>query len=107
MLQAPERDGHAQRLSSLAHRFRYQERWMTAALQDLQRRLEETHRLAFGHQISGTAQAEAMVDRCSEMELQSDDLATQLVHVRMAIAGADEELATHHQLDLTTARRRA
>ncbi|MEZ6038194.1 MAG: hypothetical protein R3F29_11975 [Planctomycetota bacterium] len=97
MLRAPEQRVHLRRLRSLASSYRRQERWMSTALRELQQRLEETHRATFVSQLDGVPEAEAMVARCQDLQLEYDELATQLVHVRMAIAGADEELESHEQ----------
>ena len=70
---------------------------MTAALQDLQERLEYWHREAAWHRLQKT-DATASVARCIELQEECDGLATELVHVRMAISGADEELASGGRL---------
>ena len=93
MLRALDRDPHAQRLRELLQRFRAQELSMTAVLQDLQNQLEFWHRETSYLQIGTQSPAEALVMRCRELQSECDTLATELVHVRMAISGASEELA--------------
>ena len=93
MLRALDPDHHAERIRELMTRFRHQERWMTRALQDLQARLERHHREASYHRIGASPAADPLLHRCTELQAESDELATELVHVRMAIAGAGEELA--------------
>ena len=97
MLRVLERDPHALRLQDLLQRFRAQEGSMTAALQDLQAELELHHREA--NVLRGTAPeaASAVLRRCTELQTEWDAVATELVHVRMAVAGAAEELAEHHE----------
>lgn len=107
MLRAPESPSHRDRLRSLAADFRRQERWMTQALAELQEHLEKAHRDTFVSQLDGDPGADSMVTRCQDMQLECDELATELVHVRMAIAGADEELAAHRGIDAIPRQRRA
>lgn len=95
MPRAPESTTHAERLRDLARRFRGQERWMTSALHDLQARLDHWSREASFHQLRADA-CDPLLQRCEDLQNDYDELATELVHVRMAIAGADEELAEQH-----------
>ena len=94
MLRALDRDPHTRRLRELMNRFHAQELSMTAALQDLHEQLEFWHREASYRQLN-EGSAEPLLRRCTELQAEYDLLATELVHVRMAIAGAGEELLQH------------
>ena len=98
MLQALEKkplDGalHTSRLIRLVDRFRAQEAYMAGVLHDLQAQLEFWHREACFHQLDGPDAAEPILRRCSDLQAECDRLAVELVHVRMAISGAGDELA--------------
>jgi hypothetical protein len=95
MLRLLERDPHGLRLRDLLGRFRAQELSLTAALFDLQGMLESTHREASDGRELGGDTTLAILERCSQIQVECDEMATDLVHVRMAIAGAVEELADH------------
>ena len=96
MLRLLERDPHGQRLRDLLARFRTQELALALHLQHLQALLEEAHRAASGAAVAdGTAPAGSLRTRCLELQLACDQLATELVHVRMAVTGVCEELAEH------------
>ncbi|MBX3463589.1 MAG: hypothetical protein KF830_10485 [Planctomycetes bacterium] len=97
MLRALERDPHTTRLNDLLRRFRAQELSMAEALHDLQTELEGTQREAIFRRGDGAAAVERLLRRCSELQGECDLLATELVHVRLAIAGTGEELAEHHE----------
>lgn len=103
MLPALDRTDRGTRLRDLMSRFQNQERFMSSALQDLQNRLEFWHREASFHQIGDTPEeARPLLMHCTELQTEHDELASELVHVRMAISGAGEELA---QQDHQTRRR--
>ncbi len=85
----------AQRLRELLGRFRAQEHAMKAALRDLQAELERQHRETSYLQLGSPDEARWLVRRCSELQAECDQLAIELVHVRMAVAGTSEELAEH------------
>ena len=95
MLRALENEPHAPRLRSLLQNFRAQEQAMTAVLQEMQAELEHWHREAVYLRATSAIGAASMLDRCSELQTECELLATELVHVRMAIAGAGEELVDH------------
>ena len=103
MLPVLDRADHETRLRDLMSRFQNQERFMSAALQDLQSRLEHWHREASFHQLGDApSEARTLLAHCSELQTEYDELSNELVHVRMAISGAGEELA---QQDHQTRRR--
>jgi len=93
MLKALDRDPHAGRLGDLLRHFHAQERSMTAALHELQAELEYWHREANFLRPTVPHDGERALRRCTELQLECDSLATELVHVRMAISGTGEELA--------------
>lgn len=95
MLRSPERESHAADLRQLVQRFSAEERSMTAVLQNLQAELELRHREAAFLRLAESGRADALVRRCSELQFECDCLATELVHVRLAVSGAGEELAEH------------
>jgi hypothetical protein len=96
MLLLLERDPHGQRLCDLLHHFRRQEQRLTDSLQSLQEEAERRDRAASLHQL-GLAPAASSLAHSIELQIECDLVATDLVHVRMAIAGTSEELAVHDQ----------
>jgi hypothetical protein len=86
---------HAVRLRGLLQRFRVQEITMTATLQDLQGELERWHREAAFVRVAGGSPAATVLERCAGLQAECDQLAIELVHVRLAISGVAEELAEH------------
>lgn len=96
MLKALDRrDPHSTRLRGLLTQFRAQEVSMTTVLQELQAELDYWHREATLQQLSGVLPVEGLLRRCRELQDECDLLATEIVHVRMAISGTGEELADH------------
>jgi hypothetical protein len=108
MLRLLERDAHGQRLCELLSRYRVQELELTALLHDLQTAAEMAHFETSRGRLDGESTCGATLARCSDLQMECDLVATELVHVRMAVAGACEELADHDerrfrgQLALTT-----
>ena len=94
MLLLPDQDVHGTRLRGLLLRYRAQEATLRAILDDLEDRLEHEHRAATDLQLA-VATDELTLPRCRALQLQCDELATELVHVRMAVHGTAEELAIH------------
>jgi hypothetical protein len=95
MLAVLEREHHGTRLRDLLVRFRRQENAVTDLLHDLQGRLQEWHREANHLRSLSRHEAEDALKRCTDLQAKCDQLATELVHVRMAISGTREELADH------------
>ena len=95
MLKVLDRDPHSPRLRSLIQRYRAEEAQMTAALLELQAELEREHRSATIARLEEQEPGGDTLDRCIELQHECDELATELVHVRMAVTGAVEELADH------------
>tara|TARA_R110002072_G_scaffold291959_1_gene460329 strand:- start:27066 stop:27371 length:306 start_codon:yes stop_codon:yes gene_type:complete len=83
MLSVLKTDSHSDRLRDLSNNFRSQERFMTRALLRLQEQLDAWH------EANEPLDQDLFEDLC----LERNELATELSHVRMAIAGAREELA--------------
>jgi hypothetical protein len=92
MWSAPDDVPHTVRLHDLLLRFRAQEASTTRVLHELQACLEELHRQASYDRIGEGRSAEATLQRCRELQLECDALATELVHVRMAVLGVGEEI---------------
>lgn len=95
MLKVLDRDPHAARLGDLLQHFRAQEMSMTEVLHELQAELEHWHREANFLRPLSAVDGDLALSRCAELQAECDLLATELVHVRMAISGTDEELADH------------
>ena len=100
MLRVLGNDPHGDRLSDLLMRFRAQESSMTRVLEELQSELEFWHREASqarsgSWQHGSWQQTNDLLRRCTLLQAECDQLATELVHVRMAVAGTAEELAEH------------
>ncbi|MFN7589793.1 MAG: hypothetical protein ACK501_13070 [Planctomycetota bacterium] len=93
MLPAPDRRRHGERLRELLHRYRAQEQVLRELLEQQQDQLEETDRQHCHNLLEPIgpgvpAREEALQTACEE-------LATELLHVRMAVIGTAEELALH------------
>jgi len=88
-----DRDPYESRLRDLLQHFRAQELSMTEVLHDLQAEIEHWHREANFLRPLGQADGDRALQRCTELQAECDLLATELVHVRMAISGTGEELA--------------
>ena len=84
-------------LRRLLARFHAQELSMIAALDSLQAELETWHRESSMLQRRGEGVV-FMVQRCTDLQAECDQIAVDLTHVRMAIAGLDEELAEGEEL---------
>ena len=102
MLKVLERDPHASRLGDLLQHFRAQELSMAEVLHELQAELERWHREASFLRPLSPAEGARALRRCAELQTECDLLATELVHVRMAISGTGEELADHRGRQLPT-----
>ena len=81
-------------LRRLLCRFRAQELSMTEVVTSLQAELETSHREVALLQQQGD-DAGSSLGRCIDLQAQCDEIANELTHVRMAISGANEELAEH------------
>lgn len=94
MQSAREMDSHCARLRNLRDEYENQERFMTRALNRLQAELDAWH------------DNMEPLDSQLHQELKNEQLeqAIELSHVRMALAGADEELAKHraHRQQITS-----
>lgn len=97
MLRLLDRDGHGQRLRDLLSRFHAQELSLGAVLEELEAEVERVHREASMRRLIDEGDDRALLARCAKLQTECDLLATELVHVRMAIAGALEELTDHDQ----------
>ncbi len=95
MLRLLERDPHGHRLRDLLARFHAQELLLAGALHDAQAELERDHRAASFERCPGTDGDHAMIAHAIALQRECDVLATELVHVRMAIAGTCEEVREH------------
>jgi hypothetical protein len=94
MLRRLDPDPHGRRLRELLHRFRAEEATLRHALDQLEAALEDSHREASRDRLidPGTA---LPLEHCRRLQTEHDDLAIELVHVRLAVAGTAEELAEH------------
>ena len=92
MLHLLDRDPHGERLRDLLRRFRAEELSLMAALVDCEEQLDLVHGET-GDGGNTTAPAlQQRLQRGRELQAECDLIATELVHVRMAIAGARDEL---------------
>jgi hypothetical protein len=94
MLHLLDLDPHGRRLRELLHRFRAEEAGLRHALDQLEAALEECHRQASRARLVDP-DAPLQLDHCRQLQTEHDDLAIELVHVRLAVAGAAEELAEY------------
>jgi len=95
MLRALEQDPHEARLLLLLQGFRSEEASLTVALELLYLEIELCQRDATSLREIGGGETAATLHRCRELQTAVDCLATELVHVRLAVSGAEEELADH------------
>ena len=82
-------------LVRLIVRFRRQERRMVAALAAAQASLAEAQTAAVWALDESPMVRATLQCRCDALQRSSDDLAVDLSHLRLALAGAREELARH------------
>lgn len=92
MLRLLESETHRDRLVALLRRWRTEEQVLRQVLHELQCELERWHRDTSHLQLDGTATPTRHLRQCAELQLECDALATELVHVRMAVLGLAEEL---------------
>ena len=100
MLRRLDTDPHGRRLRELLHRFRAEEATLRHALDQLEAALEESHRETSRDRLVDPG-SEPPLEHCRRLQTEHDDLAIELVHVRLAVAGTAEELAEYE----TTQRR--
>lgn len=84
---------HRGRLRALLHRYRTQEEMLRQLLEARQERLEEADRERTRELFEPTRSTPLAADAALHSEV--EDLATELLHVRMAVLGTAEELALH------------
>jgi hypothetical protein len=70
---------------------------MSAALDSLQAELAAWHRESSSLQRRGDGVV-FMVQRCTDLQCECDQIAAELTHVRMAIARIQEEIAEHEAM---------
>jgi len=93
MLLLLEPESHRDRLVTLLRRWRTEERVLREALQEMQAELEQRDRQACHLQIGGSGSEAGPAESGIGLQTECDELATELVHVRMAVLGLEEELA--------------
>lgn len=84
---------HRGRLRALLHRYRAQEELLRRLLDEHQERLETADRERTRELFEPTSPTPLALDAALQGEV--EDLATELLHVRMAVLGTAEELALH------------
>jgi hypothetical protein len=89
-------------LVRLIVRFRRQERRMVAALAAAQAALAEAQTAAVWALDESPMVRATLQCRCDALQRSSDDLAVDLSHLRLALAGAREELARHDVIPTAT-----
>lgn len=104
MLRLLEVDPHGQRLRDLLGRFREQELAIHAALDRLGEVIDAAQEEAWRGALAPDPGRDQRVARCVELQAELDHLAVELVHVRMAIAGTQEELEAHDRRRFAAAR---
>lgn len=87
MLSALDTDAHGTRLRNLRNDYHNQERFMTRALRNLQAELD-------GWQESHETYDEELR---TDLKTEHNERSIERTHIRMAITGADEELASHQR----------
>ena len=97
MLRLLERSDHVQKLRVLLHRWRAEENAMETLLAGVEEELERLHREAAILQITGDPGAAVVLRRCRDLQLDVDEMTTELVHVRMGVRGLAEEIAAAEQ----------
>ena len=94
MLPAPDRLQHGERLRELLHRYRAQEQVLRELLDQQQDELERADRQHCRNLIEPTGPTIQQHDEAA-LQTACEELATELLHVRMAVIGTAEELAMH------------
>ncbi|MBM3961946.1 MAG: hypothetical protein FJ306_08620 [Planctomycetes bacterium] len=89
-------------LVRLIARFRRQERRMVAALAAAQAALTEAQTAAVWALDESPMVRATLQCRCDALQRSSDDHAVDLSHLRLALAGAREELARHAEVPAAT-----
>jgi len=97
VLRLLESDCHGQRLRDLLSRFREQEVALCALLVELAEAIDHAQEATCRAAAAAAIDHHARLADCTALQIESDGLTTELVHVRMAIAGTHEELTDHDQ----------
>lgn len=84
---------HGERLRDLLHRYRAQEQVLRELLEQQQDQLEETDRQHCRNLLEPIGPG--VPTREEALQTACEELATELLHVRMAVIGTAEELALH------------
>jgi len=93
MLPVLELVDHRGRLRALLHRYRAQEELLRRLLDERQEQLETADRERTRELFEPTGPTPLATDAALHAEV--EDLATELLHVRMAVLGTAEELSLH------------
>lgn len=92
---AEPRAAHRQRLCRLLQRFRSEERELAQSLRSLQAELDFWQRETAIARTIDPRDADRLAVQVGELQEVCDLTADELAHVRLALHGAAEELATH------------
>jgi hypothetical protein len=104
VLRLLEIDEHGRRLRDLLSRFRAQELAISSALDHLAAAAAAAQEDAWHAAFASDGAHDRRVARCIELQAEIDRLEVELVHVRMAIHGTQEELEAHDHRRFTAAR---
>lgn len=83
-----DRQGH---LAHVQQRWHLEARALQAVLAETQAELEHWQREISLSRLCGQPPGETVMQRCALLQLYSDELAQELTHVQLALAGAEEE----------------
>lgn len=85
-------DGHDLRLRELLERFRSEERELAGLLAEIQAEVECSYHSVSRERLGPGVACRQLLARCAALEADCEAVATELMHVRMAVAGTQEEL---------------
>lgn len=83
-----ERDQH---LATMQQRWRLEARALQAVLAESQAELEHWQREISLWRLSGQHPGDTVLQRCAMLQVYCDELAQELTHVQLALAGIDDE----------------
>lgn len=93
MLHEPGAQPHEERLASLLRRWRAEARSLRCTLAELQAEQDQAARDSTWLQLHGEDPGSVLRRHIAQLQLECDDIAVELMHVRLAIQGAEIELA--------------
>jgi hypothetical protein len=85
----------ADHLTALLQRWRLEARALASVLAEAQAEMEHWQRETWLLRLSDKTPEPSVLQRCAMLQCYCDELATELTHVRLALAGAEDERRRH------------